>query len=787
MRMLDIKLLRDLRRLWAQSLAIALVLAAGVATLVLSAGAYQSLEETRAAYYDRYRFADVFASVKRAPLHLRERIELIPGVATVSTRIAQFVLLDLEDMVQPATGMAISVPDHGQPALNRLFVRQGRLPGPASRHEVVLNTRFAAAHGLTIGSRLQAIINGRKIGLQVVGLALSPEFIYALGPGDLFPDDRRFGVLWMSESVLASLFDLEQAFNSVAVKLLRGARESDVLERLDALLDRYGGTAAYGRKDQQSNAYIEAELTQLQAMSRVIPPIFLLVSAFLINMTLARLIALDRERIGLLKAVGYGSLAVASHYLKMALAIALLGSVIGLAAGAWLGRGLTRLYANFFDFPFLIFKASFGVYAVAVAVALAAAAAGAAREVYRALSLAPAVAMAPPAPPRYTALAVESLGIFKAFSQLAMMTLRNIVRWPLRTALTILGIATSVALLIVSFFSLDAVELMIDANFFRAERQHATISFVDKRPLRVLEEVERLPGVLRAEPVRSVPVRLKNGHRERKIAIQGKAPDMVLSRVLDLDLLPVALPQEGLVLSQSTAEALGVGRGSFVDVEVLEGRRPVARLPVSAVIQSYFGLLAYMDLGALSRLLGEAPTVTGAHIAFDPRETRALFGVIKTLPAVSAIALQRVALERFRQTLAENIFIMTSVYVVLSVIVAVGVVYNAARIQLSERAHEFATLRVMGFTRWEVSRVLLTELAMIVLAAVPLGWIVGYGFARLVTFSFESDLYRIPFVIENRTYAVAALVAIAAAVISGLMVRRRIDTLDLVVALKTRE
>jgi putative ABC transport system permease protein len=787
MKSLDKKLLRDIQKLWAQALAIALVIAAGAATLVLGVGSYRSLDETRAAYYERYRFGDIFATVKRAPNGLRERILAIPGVAAAQTRVSEFALLDIEGMAEPATGIALSVPDHSESVLNRQYIRSGRFPEPGNPDEVTVNESFALAHRFTIGSTFKAVLNGKKRPLTVVGIALSPEFVYAVGPGDVIPDPRRFGILWMSEKALAALYDLEGAFNSVSLKLLRNANSAEVIKQLDDILAPFGGTGAYERKDQSSHAFLDAELKGLSAMSKVTPPIFLLVSAFLINMILSRLIALEREQIGLLKAIGYGRVPIASHYIKLVLIISAVGGLIGCAAGTWLGHGMTILYAEFYHFPFLIFRSSIDLYAIAIIISVASAVLGAVRAVVGALMLPPAVAMSPPAPTQYAHMGVERLARLKIFTHLTMMALRHIVRWPVRTGLTILGIGLSGAVLLMALFSLDSVNFMIDSIFFRADRQDATLSFVNEQPSRVVEAVQQLPGVLAVEPYRSVSVRLHNGHRNRKLAITGKPPDTDLSRVLDLDLNPVTLPASGLVLSERVAELLGAKRGDWLDVEVLEDKRGVKRVHVSEINQSYLGMTVFMNLRALNEMLDEGRMVSGTHISFDAAERDRLFSRIKELPAVSGIAIQEASLVKFRDTVAKNIHIMTSVYIGLALIISFGVVYNSARIQLSERVREFASLRVLGFTRGEVSHVLLMELGLLVVAAIPIGGVIGYGFAWAVINGFRNDVYRVPFVVDLETYAVSAIVVMVSAAISALIVRRRIDRLDMISALKTRE
>jgi putative ABC transport system permease protein len=787
MRALDRKLLRDMKRLWAQSLAVALVMASGVATMLIGIGAYDSLFETRAAYYERNSFAEVFAFAVRAPKRIVGEIRRLDGVAEAEARIVKTALIEIPYFELPVTGHFISIPDEGEPLFNRPVVRIGRLPEIGSSTEALVSESFAAAHGFSAGSQFDAILNGAKRRLTVAGIALSPEFIYAIGPGDMMPDDRRFGIVWMREDALASAFDLEGAFNSVSLRLLKGAEESTVLSDIDRILERYGGEGAHGRADQTSHAFFDAELKQLATMSRILPPIFLIVTAFLINMILSRLIGLEREQIGLLKAIGYSPAAIAAHYLKLVLVIAAIGLVIGYAVGTWLGFGITRFYKDFFHFPYLIFKLSTGLFAIAAIASIAAAILGAIHAVWRAASLPPAVAMQPPVPPSYRRGWIERLGVPGHFSQLAVMAFRHILRWPFRAAVTTAGIAVSVGLLVSSLFTLGAVDFMLDVTFDRADRQDASIVFGDETPARTLQEVERLPGVIAAEPYRSTIVRFSNGRYRKRVAVIGKPRRTDLSRVLDIALEPVALPQNGVVLSETLAQILHARRGDMLQVELFGNKRRNAEVPVIDIIQTYIGLASFMDIEALARVLGEQPRMSGVHLLLDPAAMPAFLKKAKEQPKLSALALQRVSLAKFRETIAENIHIQIVVYAALATIIAFGVVYNSARIQFSERARELASLRVLGFTELEVSRVLLVEFAVFTLAAIPLGWLAGVGLAYALVMGFQSELYRVPFVVTRDTLAWSALIVIAAVAVSALIVRRRVGRLDLVEVLKTRD
>jgi len=787
MRILDIKLFRDLARLWAQALAIALVVAGGFATIILAVGSYRSLEETRVAYYDRYMFADVFATVRRAPTTLVGQIAAIPGVVDVEARIEKLALLDLPNVREPATGRFISLPESGEPLLNRLYLRIGRMPEPGRSDEVVVNESFARAHGFAPGSRFSAILNGRKRELAVVGVALSPEFVYAIGPGDIMPDDRRFAIVWMSERVLASIYDLESAFSSVSLRVSRDASQRDVIQRLDTLLDRYGGSAAYGRKDQVSHAFLDHSLDMLRNMSRTLPPIFLVVAAFLVNLTLGRLVALEREQIGLLKAIGHGTSAIAGHYLKFVIAIAVIGIAIGSVAGTLLGGYVTGVYADYFRFPFLVFIRSPDLYVAAAVLSIIAAIVGAIRALREIIRLPPAVAMQPPSPPRFRRLLPRTMPVRGVLSQPTVMMLRSITRHPVRAVLTTLGMALSTGILVVSLFLNDAMEQLVDVTYFMADRQDATVSFVEKRPRSIVFDMARLPGVLAVEPYREVPVRIRAGNIERRMSISSRPRDADLSRIVDLDLRPIVLPESGLAISDWLAVILGVTVGDFVEVDLLEGDRRTMMLPITARVADYFGINGMMDADALSRLMREAPAVSSVHLSFDDSRLDALYAAVKAMPTVSGMALQRVSLANFREALVVIVTTMAGIYTGLAAIIAFGVVYNSARISLSERARELASLRVLGFTRAETFRILLLELALLTVIAQPPGWSVGYGLAWLLNRNMAGELMRSPLIVERLSFALASMIVVAAALVSAFIVREHINRLDLVSVLKTRD
>lgn len=780
------KVLRDLRRLWAQALAIALVLAAGVATLILGNGAHRSLTETRALYYAEYRFADVFADVTRAPLALLGDVAAIDGVLEAEARIVKLGRPELPGMTEPASALLVSLPEGAARGLNRLHLREGRLPEAGAAGEVAVSEDFAKAHGLRPGGRFDLVMNGKRRAVMVTGIALSPEFIYALGPGEMMPDPRRFGILWMPRDALAAAHDLDGAFSNLVLRLAPGASEADTIAALDRLLAPYGGTGATGRAEQVAHAFLDAELRQLGAMVRVLPPIFLAVAAMLVHMTLSRLIVLEREQVGLLKAMGYDGWRIGGHYLEFVLVIAAFGIVLGSVAGAWLGAGLADLYARFFAFPFLVFSRDPQVYGLAAFVTAAAAAAGALQSLRGVLALPPAVAMTPPAPASYrrrTGLVAR----LAALRQTGRMVARHLLRWPLRTGSSVLGVAMAVAILVASLWSFGSIDHMIDVTFARAERQDVRMAFVAPEPARAVIEVARMPGVMVAEPFRMAGARLTNGALSKRVQIEGRPFGARLSRVLAPDLRVMPMPEAGLILSEALADALDLAPGDRVTVAFLDGRRRQIDLRVSGISLGYVGLGAAMEIGALSRAMGEGALVSGVNLQLDPAGEAAFFAAARAAPKTGFLTVTELTVARFRQTIAENIVIMVTVYVALAGIIAVGVVYNFARIALSEQGRELASLRVLGFTEGEVAALLYRELAVVVVLAQPLGWLIGHGIGRAMAAAFSSDLYRVPFVMGPEVHATASLIVMVAAALSALALRGRIARLDMIAVLKTRE
>lgn len=783
--MLDRKLARDLWQLKGQVITIALVVASGISAFVASLSTYDSLRWMQQSYYESARFAHVFAQVKRVPNSLQARLIEIPGVADVETRLNFDVMLDVPEVIEPMIGRMIALPEHGTPRINRLSLRAGRWIDAPQSNQVLVSEAFAKARKLGPGDRLHALLNGKREQLLIVGIVLSPEFILGVNPGG--GDENSFGVFWIGRKRLASAFNMEGAFNSVVVRLAHGASEQQVIHELDRVLEAYGSIGAFGREEQLSHRALTQEINEQKVFGTVLPSVFLGVAVFLLSVALTRQISTQRGQIAALKALGRPDWQIAAHYLKFVLVIVVLGILLGIVVGTWLGHMLTQLYTQFFRFPVFTHRIQPWIPLVASAAALFGAAGGALKALVGIVKLPPAEAMRPASPPSFRATLAERLGLGRLYSPRVRMILRDLERRPLRAAMTTFGIASALAILISGTWWRDAIDYMLEIELRLRERQDISLVLADLTASSSIHDLAHLPGVLRVEADRFAPVRLRNGQHSYRTSITGLAPDGQMRRLLDAELKPVPLPREGIALNSRLAKRLGVRLGESVMVEVLQGARLKRLVPVTALVDERMQMQAYMDFESLNRMLREGDAISGARILLDSLRRAAFFQAVKNTPRTGAVVELDPIIRNFRETSARNILVFTSILTVLAGTIAVGVVYNHARIALAERSWELASLRVLGFTRGEVSGLLLGELALELLAALPLGWLLGYALSLGIVKLIEHETFEIPLIIAPRTYAYATLIVLAAGIVSALIVRRRIDKLDLVGVLKTRD
>ncbi|MDQ2090106.1 ABC transporter permease [Marimonas arenosa] len=784
---LDRKLFRDLARMKGQAAAIAAVIGLGVLMQVMMGGLVNTLDETRKAYYDRYRLAEVFAPVTRAPNRMIERIAQIEGVAAVEARVTGSALIDLEKDELPVRAMAISLPDSGSPRLNDFYLSSGRAPSPGHGDEVMILEGFAKARGLGPGDMLVATMNGAKRQFRIVGLAQSPEFLYTTAPGEIVPDDARFAVIWMRRAALAAAYDMKGGFNEALVALNRGANSASVEDALDLLLDEYGGTGAYGVALHGSNRFVSEEIRGLRISATVVPPIFLAVAAFLLYIVISRMVQAEREEIGLLKAFGYSSVEVSLHYLKFVLLIAVLGAAAGSVGGIAAGRGMALFYQLYFKFPFLVFDLDNRSFVTGFLVSILAASAGSLFVLSRVFALTPAVAMRPPAPADYSASGEFSPFWKRVLDQPTRMVLRRVSRHPGRIGGSVIGVGTGMALSVATLTMMEGFEVTMDLTFSVIDRSDMAVSFVVPLSENAALSLARQPGVRHVEPVRVVPAIFRNGLYSYNGALEGRVQNPLLNRVVDRQHRPIEMREDGLILGRALADILHIQPGDSVTVEVREGRRPVLQIPVIGIAQTLLGAPVFMEIEALNRALKEPGRISGAYLTLEAGEAEHVIEAVKDMPAVAGVSQKDDAYQALTKLMNEGPGFTRYIMTIVAAIITFGIIYNAARIALAERTRDLASLRVMGFTRGEAAFVLLGELAIVTVLALPLGVGLGYWLTYLIVEGFSTDIYQIPVVFSPSSQGVAVLAVVLASVLSGWLVKRDIDRTDLIEALKTRD
>lgn len=786
-RPLHAKLFRDLWRIKGQAVAIMVVIGIGVALQVMMSGLVTSLTQTRNTYYERHHFADIFGSVVRAPEHVASQLHGIEGVAAFDTRVTGMGLIDVATRELPVSARILSLSSTNPRHLNEIRLTSGRRPEAGQSHEVILLDSFAHAHRIFPGNQISVTLNGSRRVYDVVGTAQSPEFIYYAAPGEMIPDDARYGVIWISRPTLAAALDLKGSFNEVLLTLRRDANVDAVLDGVDRVLDPYGASGAYGLKDHPSNRFLSEEISGLEVSAKNVPPVFMLVAAFLLYIVTSRMVQSERKEIGLMKAFGYTDTEVSGHYLQLVVIIALGGALFGCVLGVILGRLTIPIYTTYYKLPFLLFRLEVSSFLTGILTSVTVASIGGAIVLRRIFRLAPAEAMRPPSPPDYSKTGNFGQGLIGYLDQPTRMVLRRVLRQPWRMLGAVMGIAAGMALSLSMLIIYEGFDEAMDRTFNVIDRSDAFVTFAAPVSSRALLEMQRMSGVILVEPVRSVPVIFRNGRRNYAGAITGLAPDVQLFRALDADTHPIALPAHGVVLSAPLATILDVRVGDDVTVDIRQGSQPIVSTRVAEIAETLMGSPAFMDIEALNRLVNEPNRVSGAYLSIQDGAQKNIYAALKGMPMVVGVSLRAEAEQAFQMVMDQGAGYSRFIMGFMAFVITFGIIYNAARVAKDERARDLASLRVMGFYQGETAFVLLGELAIVTLVALPVGVLMGNAISHLIAAGFSTDLYQIPVVYAPRATGTAIAIVVGAALASGWLVKRDIDSTDVISALKSKE
>ena len=782
---LHLKLLRDLSTLKAQALSISLLIICGVSLLIGSWSAYRALIDARDSFYTQYAFADLFIDVKKAPLSLTPQIQSIEHVSGVEPRIVLDGLIDLKQG-EPAVGRFISNPSGSQPKLNRLYLRKGRLPSAHRELEVAVHEGFAQAHHIELGQRIDLTIQGKRKQARVVGVALSPEYIYALSPFAPLPDDQHFGVIWMPIEALEEIGAMHGAFNQICVST-EDVELNPIKTSMDRILKQYGGKGAYSRDQQPSHQFVNDEILQQKTTALVTPFVFLGVAAFLIQITSSRLVSLHRIPIATLKALGYTSREVSSHYLTLITLILTMGALPGLVFGAGLGQLYSKSYEHFFRFPNIDFSLSTPVSLLGLLSGILPGLLGAYRSIRAVFQLSPADAMKPPAPLAFHSGWMETLPIMKHLRASQRMTLRTLLFRPFRLLFSTLGNSAALALIIVAISWNDTIEFLLNTQFHYVQREDASVLLTHPIKPGGVRELLTLPGVLDAEGYRTSPIRLHFMNHKKELSLMGWPHEPRLRGRFDSHLKKTHWPGAGIVLSRYFETCWGMKRGDLVEVETLEGKPRRKWVQLSEFSDELIGVSASTDLQTLSFILDESPTYNLILLRTDPEQNTRLYIQLKQLPVVSGVHFKSSLYQGFKRTMGSIIEISMIILTLFALCLALGVIYNSVRVSLSERCREIASLRVLGFTQRETNQILFTESALQTSFSLLPGCCLGWWITRLILKGVNTEVFAFPVVMNQSTYCRAILVILFGFILSTLLTAPLSAKLSLADALKAQD
>ncbi len=792
MRVLHRKLIRDLIASAGVLLSVIAIIAIGTGSFVGLGSTQRILEASQAGYYRDYRFADFWVDVKKAPLAAVERIAEFPEITSLDTRVVFDVILDLEGEVKPLTGRLISTPARGfDQTLNGICLIRGSGFSDDRSEEVILSEAFAAAHGLEIGDRIKLILNRKRESFVIVGTAISPEYVYMVrGPGDLIPDPKHFGVLYVKDEYARDVLDFKDACNQVVGRVAPWAQgDIDILlDRVDRVLAPFGVLEITPRRRQASHRFLSDEITGLAVTAGIMPAIFLGVAALVLNIVMIRLTQRQRAIIGTLKALGYSNRSVMSHYLLFGVLVGVIGGLAGGAMGVGLAHVMIVMYEEFFQFPRFLVSYHTDLWAVGIAISVLFAVVGTVRGVLEVLRLHPAEAMRQKPPERGGSIFIERLPwLWRRLGFRTHMALRSVFRNRTRTATAITATALASAITFMALAMYDSFAFLVDYQFEAVAHSDVDIGMRDEASTLALFESRELPGVDYAESVLGVRCDLRHGRQARRMMITGLSADHRLTTPMDADFRPIRIPNDGLVLSRKLAAVLDVRVGDRLELTPVRGRRETKQVRVASIVETFLGMDCYADIRYLSRMVGESLAVNSVQLDVDPRETPRLYARIKQTPNARGLGVRADAKRNIEETLVETSVFSIGLMVVFAGVIAFGSTLNNALIEIGDRMRELSTLRVLGYRPGQIAGILFRQSLVTFSIGLLLAFPLGYAMIYLISAAYDSELYRLPVIVRSPIVAYTVGLALTFVLVAQWIVHRQIQKLDWLEGVNVKE
>jgi putative ABC transport system permease protein len=782
MKKLDKRLLRMIKQSKGQFISITVIVAVALCIYIMFSVTSINLQNAVDSYYKITNISDLTAEVVRIPQGALEDLKSIHGITEVQGRVSFDVPLEVSDKDEKVNIRILSLPDGGG-TVNKLYGLEGTAARSDDENSVILLKQFAEARNIKVGDIITPRINGRLHNLKVCAIASSSEFIYLMeNEQSLMPVPEKFGIVYASEAFSQSIFGYRGYYNEVMIKTDGQSKIDDIIDLVEKKLDKYGVKKITKLEDQLSNDVLVQELDGIKMMSSILPVMFLMVAAIIISIMLSRIVNNDRIAIGILKALGYGNLGILSHYTKYALLIGLSGSLLGITGGMLLAIPMSKVYVYYFNIPLFGVKIQYNyiIYSI-ILTSLFCIASGlfGARGV---LHILPADSMRPEAPKAGKRILIERITVLWRHVPFSWkMIIRNIMRNKRRFAFLVLGLALAYAINIVPLYMGDAMISMFELQYGEYQKMDYTIQF--KKPLneRVIVDIKHLADIKQIEPRIEYPFELINGWKKKTVNIIGVPLNTDFHVFMDRNNAMIQLPEKGILITEAIAKELDAERGDIITVKSFIPGKEDVELHVTNIFKQYLGANAYMNIEAMDELFLDKQLITGVSVVSE-NDLKEELKDIKNISSVLSIIDMKDVFVDFLDTI--NIAI--GFYILFGGILSFALIYNATIIGISERMTEFASLRIMGFDKRDVYRMISKENFIIAGIAVIAGIPFGAAMIRGMIEFFSSDMMTLPVMYPVKVFILAAVATMLFVAVAQLATLKKIYKINFIDALKSR-
>ncbi|MFN8577474.1 MAG: FtsX-like permease family protein [Candidatus Sericytochromatia bacterium] len=760
MKALDKKLLRELWKIKGQVLAVSIVIACGVAVYIAFFSAFLNLNLTRDSYYKEYRFHDFSITLEKAPINSIFKIQNINGIKEASGRISKDVSINIKEQDELKSGRIISLPDKNN-IIDNIYLMSGRKINHSELNECITDDKFFIANNLKLNEFISVTSNGKKQNLKIVGTVKSPEYVYSIrNASEIIPNPEKFGVIWVNKKWAEGTFNLNGFYNELIAEINESENIDTIIDSTEKQLEPYGIYSKIKRKDQLSNWMLTSELEQLAVTSKVTPSIFLFVASIILIIVISRMVKKEKTYIGLLKAYGYSNLEVSLHYIKYSFIIGIIGGLLGGVLGQYLSYGLMGLYSKFYSFPELIYKFYPSLFFIGIIISISSCLFSSLFAISSVIEITPVDAMKENTSIVVVKTPFEKIEfIWEHISFIDKIIIRNIWRYPLRSAFTALGVMLSTAILFLGYFQSDAVKFLMEHQFNKVQKEDLKISFYTERDKRAYYESLRFPYVRKVEEMLIYPFEVKNKWYKKQMVIYGLKENSKLYNLINNDGQYINVPEYGIYLSEMVAKQLHVKKGDKITLIPLMGNQAKKEkyVTISGIVQQYLGVGMYMNIDTLSRLLGNSKIINTLLLKLeDQKDLSKLNKYLKKIPIISSVEVKKDSVENFNKNTADSMKSSNFILSLFAGVIAISVIYNSTVINITEREKEIASLQVLGFNESEVGKIVFSENIILSFIGMFLGLPLGYYMCKSMTTAYDTEYFRIPFIINNSTYILCA-------------------------------